>query len=101
VQLTEAEPEPPPSASSSSHSITRSIAVTFTQCFGDLIQINEPAGGHGSHDAGDCWSGCKEGLAMRIRLGPLINSEAAYTVVGVILLGVLPIVLAIAAVLIP
>jgi hypothetical protein len=97
VQLTEAEPEPPPSASSSSHSITRSIAVTFTQCSGDLIQINEPAGGHGSHDAGNAGRAARrEGLAMRDRSRPLLDREAVYTVVGVIGFGILPIVLAIA-----
>jgi hypothetical protein len=64
---------------------------------GDLIQINEPAGGHGSHDAGDAGRAARrEGLAMRDRSRLLLDSEAVYTVVGVIGFGILPIVLAIA-----
>jgi hypothetical protein len=41
-------------------------------------------------------SGCEEGLAMRDRSRLLLDSEAVYTVVGVIGFGILPIVLAIA-----
>ena len=63
---------------------------------GDLIQINEPAAGHGSHDAGDAGRATREGLAMRDRSRLLLDSEAVYTVVGVIGFGILPIVLAIA-----
>jgi len=42
-------------------------------------------------------SGCEEGLAMRNRLRPLLESEAACTVGVIIGLGMLPIVLAITA----
>ena len=64
---------------------------------GDLIQINEPAAGHGSHDAGDAGRAARrEGLAMREPSRLLLDSEAVYTVVGVIGFGILPIVLAIA-----
>ena len=48
------------------------------------------------HDPAGAWSGCEEGLTMRFRSRPLLDSEAAYTVMGVIGLGILPIVLAIA-----
>jgi hypothetical protein len=63
---------------------------------GDLIQINEPAGGHGSHDAGDADRAARRAWPMCDRSRPLLDSEAVYTVVGVIGFGILPIVLAIA-----
>ena len=56
--------------------------------------MSRPAGT--AHTTLGMLSGCEEGLAMRDRSRLLLDSEAVYTVVGVIGFGILPIVLAIA-----